>query len=182
MQRTEELRAEKKRSDALLLNILPEEVAEELKSKGETAAKLIDQVTILYTDFKGFTTLSERMGPQELVRDLNECFSAFDDICGKYGIEKIKTIGDAYMAAGGLPTPNSTHAMDVVHAALEMRDFIAEGKARKVAAGLPYFEIRIGIHTGPVVAGVIGLFALAIHVARAFKQMLDQTAPPKKVR
>ncbi|MBK9599054.1 MAG: adenylate/guanylate cyclase domain-containing protein [Flavobacteriales bacterium] len=91
------------------------------------------------------------------MRDIHECFSAFDGICGKYGIEKIKTIGDAYMAAGGLPTPNSTHAMDVVHAALEMRDFIAEGKARKVAAGLPYFEIRIGVHTGPVVAGIVGV-------------------------
>ena len=91
------------------------------------------------------------------MRDLNECFSAFDHITEKYGIEKIKTIGDAYMAAGGLPTPNTTHALDVVKAALEMRDFIAEGKARKVAAGMPYFEIRIGVHTGPVVAGIVGV-------------------------
>ena len=157
MMRTEELRAEKKRSDALLLNILPEEVAEELKSKGETAAKLIDQVTILFTDFKGFTTLSERMGPQELVRDLNECFSAFDRICVRHNVEKIKTIGDSYMAAGGLPRTNSTHAVDVINAALEMRDFIAEGKAKKAAAGLPFFEIRIGVHTGPVVAGIVGV-------------------------
>ena len=91
------------------------------------------------------------------MKDLHESFSAFDHICEKYGIEKIKTIGDAYMAAGGLPTPNTTHATDVIKAALEMRDFIAEGKARKVAAGLPYFEIRIGIHTGPVVAGIVGV-------------------------
>ncbi|MBS1938788.1 MAG: adenylate/guanylate cyclase domain-containing protein [Bacteroidetes bacterium] len=157
MQRTDELRAEKKRSDVLLLNILPEEVAEELKAKGEAAAKLIDNATILFTDFKGFTTLSERMGPQELVRDLNECFSAFDRICERHGIEKIKTIGDAYMAAGGLPTPNTTHAVDAINAALEMRDFIAEGKAKKAAAGLPYFEVRIGVHTGPVVAGIVGV-------------------------
>ena len=157
MQRTEELRAEKERSEVLLLNILPEEVAEELKAKGEAAAKFIDQVTILFTDFKGFTAISERMGPQELVRDLNECFSAFDRICERHGIEKIKTIGDAYMAAGGLPTPNTTHAVDVINAALEMRDFIAEGKAKKAAAGLPYFEIRIGVHTGPVVAGIVGV-------------------------
>ncbi|HMW96733.1 MAG TPA: adenylate/guanylate cyclase domain-containing protein, partial [Flavobacteriales bacterium] len=89
--------------------------------------------------------------------DLNECFSAFDRICEKHGLEKIKTIGDSYMAVGGLPRPNSTHAMDAVHAALEMRDFIAEVKVKKIAAGLPYFEIRIGVHTGPVVAGIVGV-------------------------
>ncbi|MEO8067711.1 MAG: adenylate/guanylate cyclase domain-containing protein [Flavobacteriales bacterium] len=148
---------EKKRSEELLLNILPAEVAEELKAKGSAEAVHIDQVTVLFTDFKGFTAMSEVLSPRDLVRDLNECFSAFDHITSKYGIEKIKTIGDAYMAAGGLPTPNTTHATDVIKAALEMRDFIAEGKARKVAAGLPYFEIRIGIHTGPVVAGIVGV-------------------------
>jgi adenylate cyclase len=147
----------RKRSDELLLNILPEEVAEELKATGSAEAVHIDQVTVLFTDFKGFTAMSETLSPQQLVRDLNECFSAFDHITAKYGIEKIKTIGDAYMAAGGLPTPNSTHAMDVINAALEMRNFIAEGKARKIAAGLPYFEIRIGVHTGPVVAGIVGV-------------------------
>lgn len=148
---------EKARSEELLLNILPEEVAEELKEKGKAEAKHFDAVTILFTDFKGFTQLSEKVTPQQLVHDLNECFSAFDRICGKYGVEKIKTIGDAYMAAGGIPTPNSTHATDIINAALEMRDFIAEGKAHKVAKGLPYFEIRIGIHTGPVVAGIVGV-------------------------
>ncbi|MBK9060172.1 MAG: hypothetical protein IPL81_09975 [Flavobacteriales bacterium] len=156
-ERTAELRVEKQRSDDLLHNILPEEVANELKAKGSAEAELIEHVTVLFTDFKGFTAMSEQLSPKELVRDIHECFSAFDGICGKYGIEKIKTIGDAYMAAGGLPTPNTTHATDVVRAALEMRDFIAEGKARKVAAGLPYFEIRIGVHTGPVVAGIVGV-------------------------
>jgi len=148
---------EKQRSEELLLNILPEEVAEELKAKGSADAVQIDQVTVLFTDFKGFTAMSEILSPRDLVRDLNECFSAFDHITGKYGIEKIKTIGDAYMAAGGLPTPNTTHATDVIKAAFEMRDFIAEGKALKIAAGLPYFEIRIGVHTGPVVAGIVGV-------------------------
>ena len=156
-ERTAQLSAEKERSDALLLNILPAEVAEELKASGAAEAKLINEVTVLFTDFKGFTAMSEVLSPRDLIRDLNECFSAFDHITEKYGIEKIKTIGDAYMAAGGLPTPNNTHATDVVRAALDMRDFIAEGKARKVAAGLPYFEIRIGIHTGPVVAGIVGV-------------------------
>jgi adenylate cyclase len=151
------IQKEKDRSEELLLNILPEEVAEELKEKGEAEARLIDQVTVLFTDFKGFTAMSEKVTPKQLVKDLHECFSAFDRICVKHGLEKIKTIGDAYMAAGGLPTPNTTHATDVIRAALEMRDFIAEGKARKVAAGLPYFEIRIGIHTGPVVAGIVGV-------------------------
>ncbi len=148
---------EKKRSEELLLNILPEEVAEELKAKGEAEAKLINEVTVLFTDFKGFTAMSETLTPKELVKDLHECFSAFDAIMHKHNIEKIKTIGDAYMAAGGLPTPNITHALDVIKAAFEIRDFIAEGKARKVAAGLPYFEIRIGVHTGPVVAGIVGV-------------------------
>ncbi len=157
VERTRELREEKKRSDDLLLNILPHEVAEELKRKGSAEAKHIDQVTILFTDFRGFTAMSERVSAGQLVHDLNECFSAFDGICEKHGIEKIKTIGDAYMAAGGLPTPNTTHAIDVIEAALEMRDLIAEAKATKVAAGLPFFEIRIGVHTGPVVAGIVGV-------------------------
>ena len=155
--RRRRIKMEHARSEALLLNILPVEVAEELKAKGSAEAVHIDQVTVLFTDFKGFTAMSEVVTPQELVRDLNECFSAFDHITAKFGIEKIKTIGDAYMAAGGLPTPNTTHAVDVIQAAFEMRDFIAEGKARKIAEGLPYFEIRIGIHTGPVVAGIVGV-------------------------
>ena len=163
-ERTAELRHEKERSDELLLNILPEEVAEELKVKGAADAKLIDHVTVLFTDFKGFTTMSELLSPKELVADIHECFSAFDRIMEKHGIEKIKTIGDAYMAAGGLPTPNTTHALDVVKAALEIKEFIAAGKARKVAAGLPYFQIRIGIHTGPVVAGIVGVKKFAYDI------------------
>ena len=148
---------EKKNSEELLLNILPAKVADELKAKGTSDARLMDSVTVLFTDFKGFTQLSEILTPQDLVKDLHECFSAFDHILEKYGIEKIKTIGDAYMAAGGLPTTNTTHATDVVKAALEMRGVIEKGKAKKIAAGLPYFEIRIGIHTGPVVAGIVGV-------------------------
>ncbi|QQS28713.1 MAG: tetratricopeptide repeat protein [Sphingobacteriales bacterium] len=147
----------KKRSDELLLNILPEEVAEELKMKGSADAKLIEEVTVIFSDFKDFTVLSEKLSPHALVKDLNECFSAFDLMMEKYGLEKIKTTGDSYMAAGGLPTPNSTHATDAIKVALEMRNFIAKGKEKKVAAGLPYFEIRIGVHTGPVVAGIVGV-------------------------
>ncbi len=152
-----ELEQEKKKSDDLLLNILPKETAEELKETGVSEAKQFDSVTVLFTDFKGFTQMSETLSPKDLVRDLHECFSAFDHICQKHGMEKIKTIGDAYMAAGGLPTVNTTHAVDAIKAALEMRDFATQGKARKQAAGLPFFEIRIGLHTGPVVAGIVGI-------------------------
>ena len=148
---------EKQRSEALLLNILPEETALELKEKGSSDAVLIDQVTVLFTDFKGFTAMSEQLSPKNLVKDLHECFSLFDHICEKYGIEKIKTIGDAYMAAGGLPSPNSTHPQDVVKAALEMAEVVERGKTHKIEQGLPFFEVRIGVHTGPVVAGIVGV-------------------------
>ena len=151
-------------SEGLLLNILPQEVAEELKTKGHADAKHFDTATILFTDFKGFTTMSEKLSPKELVADIHECFSAFDHITAKHGIEKIKTIGDAYMAVGGLPTPNTTHALDVVMAAIEIRDFIAAGKALKIAKGLPYFEIRIGVHSGPVVAGIVGVKKFAYDI------------------
>ena len=163
-ERTRELREEKKRSDDLLLNILPSEVAEELKTNGQAAAKHFQNVTVLFTDFKGFTAMSERLTPTELVKDIHECFSAFDRIMEKHGIEKIKTIGDAYMAVGGLPSLNTTHALDVVRAALEIRDFIAEGKALRISKGLPFFEVRIGIHTGPVVAGIVGVKKFAYDI------------------
>ncbi len=159
-----EVEKQKKRSDDLLLNILPEEVAEELKAKGSADAKLIDHVTILFTDFKGFTQLSEKLSAKELVGEINSCFSAFDRIMEKYGVEKIKTIGDAYMAAGGLPTPNNTHAIDVVKAALEIQDFMTRHKVEKEAAGKLFFEIRIGVHTGPVVAGIVGIRKFAYDI------------------
>ncbi|HRG57874.1 MAG TPA: adenylate/guanylate cyclase domain-containing protein [Bacteroidia bacterium] len=154
----------KKRSDELLLNILPEEVAEELKAKGSADAQLIDEVTVLFTDFKGFTQLSEKLSPKELVAEINECFSGFDYIMEKYGVEKIKTIGDAYMAAGGLPTANKTHAEDVVNAALEIQSFMQEHKAKKIAGNELFFEIRIGVHTGPVVAGIVGVKKFAYDI------------------
>jgi class 3 adenylate cyclase len=144
-------------SEGLLLNILPAEVATELKIKGEAEARMIEEATVLFTDFKGFTEMSEKLGPKDLIKDIHECFSAFDRIMDKYGVEKIKTIGDAYMAAGGVPVPRASHAEDVVLAALEIRDFIQQGKELKIQKGLPFFEIRIGIHTGPIVAGIVGL-------------------------
>lgn len=147
----------KQKSDLLLLNILPKATAIELKKKGKAEAKHYDSVSILFTDFKGFTSLSEQLSPEDLVKDLDKCFSAFDRICETHGIEKIKTIGDAYMAAGGLPITNNTHAVDAVNAALEMAEVVSREKAKKMAEGHPFFEIRIGIHTGPVVAGIVGV-------------------------
>ncbi|HNP22530.1 MAG TPA: adenylate/guanylate cyclase domain-containing protein [Panacibacter sp.] len=148
---------QKKRSDDLLLNILPEEVAEELKAKGSAEAQFIDEATVLFTDFKEFTQLSEKLTPKELVSEINECFSAFDHIMGKFGVEKIKTIGDSYMAAGGLPITNTTHACDVVNAALEIQKFMLQHKAKRASEGRLFFEVRIGVHSGPVVAGIVGV-------------------------
>lgn len=147
----------KKRSDELLLNILPAEVAEELKAKGSAEAKHIDLVTVLFTDIIGFTEISARMSAGDLVDEINACFSGFDQIIQDHGIEKIKTIGDSYMAAGGLPTPNISHPIDVVNAALAMQRFMKGRQAARMAQGQTYFEIRLGVHTGPVVAGIVGV-------------------------
>ena len=154
----------KKRSDELLLNILPEEVAEELKEKGSADAKMFDDVTVMFTDFKGFTTIAEKLSAKDLVGEINYCFSAFDNIIHKYGIEKIKTIGDSYMAVGGLPVANTTHAKDVVNAALEINKFMEEHKQQRMKEGKEIFEIRIGIHTGPVVAGIVGIKKFAYDI------------------
>ena len=156
-ERTAELRTERDRSNELLLNILPQEVADELKAKGSADARHFDQASVLFTDFRGFTRLSEQVGPAGLLQELNDCFKFFDAIMEKYRIEKIKTIGDSYMAAGGLPDPHHGSPADVVSAALEMQTFMKRHKAEREAQGRPYFEMRVGIHTGPVVAGIVGV-------------------------
>lgn len=148
---------ERDRSDELLHNILPREVAAELKERGHAEARYFGSATILFTDFKGFTQASELLTPQELVEELNTCFKAFDGIITARGIEKIKTIGDAYMCAGGLPDPASSSPADVVHAALEMQAFMTDRRKERAAQGKPAFEMRVGIHTGPVVAGIVGV-------------------------
>ncbi len=127
------------------------------REAGFTEARQFDNATILFTDFKGFTQLSEQVTPAELVQELNACFKEFDALMTKYHIEKIKTIGDAYMAGGGLPDPQHGSPADVVRAALEMQDFMEHHKAERNAAGKPYFEMRVGIHSGPVVAGIVGV-------------------------
>ncbi|MCZ4409012.1 hypothetical protein O3Q51_09345 [Cryomorphaceae bacterium 1068] len=148
---------EKKRSDDLLLNILPEDVAEELKAKGEADAREYDTVSILFSDFKEFTRKSELFSPKELVAEIGACFQAFDGIMERYEVEKIKTIGDAYMAAGGLSHQKGNTVKDTVDAALEMQEFIRERKSSMDKKGIPAFEMRIGIHAGPVVAGIVGV-------------------------
>ncbi len=148
---------ERDRSEKLLLNILPYEVAEELKETGESVARNFEEVTVLFSDFKEFTQKAEEMNATELVSELNICFKAFDLILDSYKIEKIKSIGDAYMAASGLSSNPDTNAADVVQAALEMQAFVTKHKEDRMAAGLPYFEMRVGLHTGPVVAGIVGV-------------------------
>lgn len=155
---------EKKRSDELLMNILPEETAEELKRTGTAKTQTFESVSVMFTDFKNFTQASEQLTPEELVAEINNCFSAFDRIIIKYGIEKIKTIGDAYMCAGGLPVLNQTHPIDVIHAGLEIAQFIEENKQERIRKGQPFFDIRIGIHTGPVVAGIVGIKKFAYDI------------------
>ncbi|MCS5490085.1 adenylate/guanylate cyclase domain-containing protein [Algoriphagus limi] len=150
------IKKNKKLSDELLLNILPSEVAEELKIKGSSDARFFDEVTIMFTDFKNFTQVAEKLSPMELVNEIDRCFKAFDDIIGKYNVEKIKTIGDSYMCAGGLPVANNTHAEDVIKAALEIQKTISEKFNKNSEKGTNLLEMRIGIHTGPVVAGIVG--------------------------
>ncbi|MDH3244347.1 MAG: tetratricopeptide repeat protein [Saprospiraceae bacterium] len=147
----------RKRSDELLLNILPSETADELKSKGYTTAKTFDQVTILFTDFKDFTQLAEQLSASDLVKEIDRYFTTFDEIIEKFGLEKIKTNGDSYIAAGGLPERNKAVAKDVVEAALEMQEFVTQMAEKKEAENNPFFQMRIGLHSGPVIAGVVGI-------------------------
>jgi adenylate cyclase len=164
MSQKKKITFEKKRSDALLLNILPEETAEELKTTGTAKAKSFEAVTVMFTDFKNFTQASEKLSAEALVEEINYCYSEFDKIITKHGIEKIKTIGDAYMCAGGLPATNNTHPFDVVKAGLEMQEFIARNMQQRIERNEPYFELRLGIHTGPVVAGIVGIKKFAYDI------------------
>ncbi len=154
--RGKDLQKEKEKSEKLLLNILPAKIAEELKEKNYAAPRHYEMVTVLFTDFKGFTSIAEKMTPDDIIRELNTIFSEFDRICKEYNLEKIKTIGDAYMCAGGIPEPNSTNAIDAVSAALEMQQYMRVLAEKKQLRNEHYFELRLGINTGPIVAGVVG--------------------------
>lgn len=151
-ERTKELRAEKEESERLLYNILPEELAEELKHKGSITPMRHEEATVLFTDFKGFTLTSAKVSARKLVNELNEIFQAFDFITEKHSIEKIKTIGDSYMAVCGLPKESGYHAIQCVRAALDMIHFLEKRKAKSEFS----WEMRVGIHSGPLIAGVLG--------------------------
>lgn len=151
-----EIESERNRAEGLLLNVLPETVANELKQKGHATPEHYDSVTVLFTDFEGFTKIASSLSPTQVVNELNDCFLKFDEIAEKYNLEKIKTIGDAYMCAGGLPVRNKTHPLDAISAAKEMLAFVEKRNGKLAAEGKPIWPIRIGIHTGELVAGVVG--------------------------
>ncbi|MBP7341005.1 MAG: adenylate/guanylate cyclase domain-containing protein [Smithellaceae bacterium] len=151
-----ELKSDKEKIDSLLLNILPSPVARELKERGTVRPVFYPSATIVFTDFVRFTEISEKLSPEELIRELDDLFSRFDRIMDQFGLEKLKTIGDAYMFAGGIPVANRTHAIDAVLGALEIRRLVDQINREKEGTGRPVFEIRIGAHTGPLMAGVVG--------------------------
>jgi class 3 adenylate cyclase len=146
------LTVEKEKSDKLVAEILPERTAEQLRSKGKARWDKYERATVLFSDIQGFTRIAEEMNPESLIDELDKFFFHFDSVVEKYNIEKIKTIGDAYMAAGGIPEKNSTNPVEVVLAALEMQSYMEQLKSSKA----DIWDLRIGIHTGPVIAGVVG--------------------------
>ncbi len=159
-----ELATEVARSDALLLNIMPAKVAQELKRSGKVDAELHEDVCVMFTDFTGFTRITEQFTPRELVAQLNQCFSEFDAIVTRHRLEKLKTIGDGYLCVGGLTETQADALEQMVSAAVEIRDYSCRRKAEREAAGAPYWDVRIGIHIGPVVAGVVGVSKFAFDV------------------
>ncbi|MCI3935732.1 hypothetical protein MQX03_00870 [Chryseobacterium aahli] len=159
-ERTFELQKEKQKTENLLLNILPHEVAEELKENGSSEAKYYDEVTVLFTDFVNFTQSSEKMGAEKMLVELNECFTAFDMIMEKHGLEKIKTIGDAYLAVCGLPLKNKSHAYQTILVALDIIDFIEQRKKTNPNT----LDIRIGINSGSLIAGIVGVKKFAYDI------------------
>ena len=162
--RTEELALEKDKSEKLLLNILPAEIAEELKANGVAKAKRHELVTVMFSDFKGFTKISEQMEPEALVAEIDLCFRAFDEIIEKHNLEKIKTVGDAYLCVSGIAGSSEDDAVRVVRAALEIQEFMKKTAKEKQSSGAPHFEARIGIHTGPLVAGIVGIKKFAYDI------------------
>lgn len=151
-----EIAGQKVRIEELLLNILPRAVSDELRDTGRATARRFDDVTVMFTDMKGFTRVAEKMTPEQLVTELDECFARFDDITARYGIEKIKTIGDSYMCACGVPAADPHHAAKAVMAALDVREEMRRWHDEREAHGREAWVLRIGLHTGPVVAGVVG--------------------------
>ena len=151
-----ELEASLRKTRELLYKVFPRRIADELAEGGQSEPRYFDSVTVLFTDFVGFTKTAETMSPRQLIEELERYFRRFDQLLADCGMEKLKTIGDSYMAAGGVPEPNRSHPVDAALFALGLRGFVADTGREREAAGLPFFPIRIGLHTGPLVAGVIG--------------------------
>lgn len=158
------LEAEKEKVENLLLNILPQETVDELKTKGKASARHYRTASVMFTDFKGFTQISEKLRPQDLVRELDAYFIKFDEIIAKFQLEKIKTIGDAYMCAGGLPIRNKSNPVDIVLAGLAIQRYMQSLKEDRLAKGEEFWELRVGIHTGELIAGVVGIKRFAYDV------------------
>jgi len=158
------LQVEKDKTEKLLRNVIPESTAEELKKSGKARARGYKTVSVLFTDFVGFTKISDRMKPSELVKKLDVYFTKFDEIIVNNNLEKIKTIGDAYMCAGGVPVRNNTNPIDTCLAALQIQDYILNRKNDAIANSEEYWELRLGINTGEVTAGVIGSERLAFDI------------------
>ncbi|MBT4969329.1 MAG: hypothetical protein HOM80_10015, partial [Bacteroidetes bacterium] len=154
--RTEELLSEKEKSEELIMNMLPKQIADELKLSGKATTKRYKQATVLFSDIEGFTEITEKMEPRELIDELDKFFYYFDSLVEKHNIEKIKTIGDAYMCAGGLPVKNITNPVEVILAALNIQQYFSQLKSESKTHLHKVWDLRIGIHTGPVIAGVIG--------------------------
>ena len=152
----EQLDKARRESDQLLLNILPATIADELKESNRVEPRYYKLVRFMFIDFRGFTRFAESMEPRSLVQDLDQLFSAFDEIIGRHNLEKLKTIGDAYMCVGGLPEVNRRHPIDACLAALEIQDYMEKTNRQREKLRLAPWELRIGIHSGPVMAGVVG--------------------------
>ncbi|HWE49015.1 MAG TPA: adenylate/guanylate cyclase domain-containing protein [Bryobacteraceae bacterium] len=175
------LEEERRRAEGLLLNILPVEVAHELDLKGLVSPKYFEDVTVMFTDFVGFTTSAEKLAAEELVALLHEYFTVFDEITKRHGLEKMKTVGDSYMCIGGLPVRNPSHPVDAVLAALEMVRYVAERPRNDAPVE---WSMRVGIHTGPVVAGVVGTLKFAFDVwgdTVNFSSRMESSGVPNRV-
>jgi len=154
--RTRELNEEKEKSERLLLNILPGEIADELKRHGRVQPRRYDDVSIIFLDIVEFTKIAERVSPEQLIAELDYYFQAIDTIFSRHSVEKIKTIGDAYLAVAGMPTPDTDHALHAMQAAVDILGFIRNEKEKRMASGQMAFDVRIGIHSGSAIAGVVG--------------------------
>lgn len=163
-EKNERIAKEIKNSRRLLLNILPESIADELKENGRVRPQHYSSATIMFIDFVNFSLISKSMTPEKLVEELDSCFTTFDEISEEFNLEKIKTMGDAYICVGGVPTSNTSHPFDTLRAAQRILDFLRQCKEEKLRLQEPYFEARIGINTGPVLAGVVGAKKLTFDI------------------